>query len=253
MYLHRPLCADCDKIPKGRTSIWTYVFLQGRQWETFRGRTWNRNQPDPVRGPPVHQNLPFLQVKFSVGDPSHFRTDPDPRIHTIPDPDPAIFVSDLQGWQLKKLIFLLSFFVYYFLRLHLHNFSKIKSHKEVPKQEEWRFSLLFLLDDRRSRIRIREAHSIRIRIRCEVLTAEVLWIRVHLEKPVFSSPPSRLCRHKNHQNLLLPFIAVRGSQRDVVYLGRPIAPSYMTQMGGVAGSQRMSTGVHMEPKKTLEI
>ncbi len=41
----------------------------------------------------------------------------------------------------KKLFFLLSFFclLSYFLKLHLHHFSKIKSHKEVTKQEEWRF------------------------------------------------------------------------------------------------------------------
>ncbi len=39
--------------------------------------------------------------------------------------------------------------------IHLHNFSKIKSHKEVTKQLKSRFFLLFLLDDRRIRIRIR--------------------------------------------------------------------------------------------------
>ncbi len=45
----------------------------------------------------------------------------------------------------------------------------------------------------------------------------------------------------------------RGSQRDVVYLGWPMAPSYMSPNagaggGGVAGSQPMSKAVHMEPK-----
>ncbi len=45
----------------------------------------------------------------------------------------------------------------------------------------------------------------------------------------------------------------RGSQRDVVYIGWPIAPSYMSpNVGGwVAGTQPMSTAVHMEPKKRL--
>jgi hypothetical protein len=28
----------------------------------------------------------------------------------------------------------LSFFAYYFLKVHIHNFSKIKGHKEVSKQ-----------------------------------------------------------------------------------------------------------------------
>ncbi len=45
------------------------------------------------------------------------------------DPDPAIFVSDLQDVN-KKLILL---FTFYFLKIHLHNFSKIKSHKEAKK------------------------------------------------------------------------------------------------------------------------
>jgi hypothetical protein len=31
-------------------------------------------------------------------------------------------------------LFFVSFFAYYFLKLHLHHFSKIKSHKEVTKQ-----------------------------------------------------------------------------------------------------------------------
>ncbi len=43
----------------------------------------------------------------------------------------------------------------------------------------------------------------------------------------------------------------RGSQRDVVYLGWPIAPLYMSpHVEGVRGlrwSQPMSTAVHMEP------
>ncbi len=38
------------------------------------------------------------------------------------DPDPAIFVSDLQDVN-KKIIF----FAYYFLKVHLH-FLKIKNH-----------------------------------------------------------------------------------------------------------------------------
>ncbi len=52
-----------------------------------------------------------------------------------------------------KIFFI--FFAYYFLKLHLHNFPKIKSHNEVTKQKELRFFLLFLLAYRRSRIRIR--------------------------------------------------------------------------------------------------
>jgi hypothetical protein len=45
------------------------------------------------------------------------------------DPDPAIFVIDLQDAS-KTLIFNTIFSAYYFLKLHLHHFSKIKSQKE---------------------------------------------------------------------------------------------------------------------------
>ncbi len=41
------------------------------------------------------------------------------------DPDPAIFIIDAN----KK-----SFFAYYFLKVHLNQFLKIKSQKEVTKQ-----------------------------------------------------------------------------------------------------------------------
>jgi hypothetical protein len=48
------------------------------------------------------------------------------------DPDPAIFVIDLQDANKKKFKKKIS--AYYFLKVHLHNFSKIKSQKEVTKQ-----------------------------------------------------------------------------------------------------------------------
>jgi hypothetical protein len=49
------------------------------------------------------------------------------------DPDPATFVIDLQGAN-QKLILKKCFSAYYFLKVHLHHFSKIKSPKEVTKQ-----------------------------------------------------------------------------------------------------------------------
>jgi hypothetical protein len=48
------------------------------------------------------------------------------------DPDPAISIIDLQDAN-KKLILKKSFYAYYFLKVHLHNFSKIKV-KKVKKQ-----------------------------------------------------------------------------------------------------------------------
>jgi hypothetical protein len=50
------------------------------------------------------------------------------------DPDPAIFVIDLQNAS-KKLIFYTIFSAYYFLKVHLHHISKIKSQKE--SQSMW--------------------------------------------------------------------------------------------------------------------
>jgi hypothetical protein len=49
------------------------------------------------------------------------------------DPDPAIFVINLQDAN-KKLLGFQSFSAYYFLKVHLNHFSKIKSQKEVTKQ-----------------------------------------------------------------------------------------------------------------------
>jgi hypothetical protein len=47
----------------------------------------------------------------------------DPDADSDADPDFTIFGSDLQD----------VFFAYYFLKVHLHHFSKIKSRKEVTK------------------------------------------------------------------------------------------------------------------------
>ncbi len=51
--------------------------------------------------------------------------DPDPDAV----PDPAIFISDLQDVNKKNVLT-----VFCLLKLHLHHFSKIKSHKVVAKK-----------------------------------------------------------------------------------------------------------------------
>jgi hypothetical protein len=53
--------------------------------------------------------------------------DPDP------NPDPSIFVIDLEDAN-KKKICKKNFSVYYFLKVLLHHFLKVKSQKEVTKQ-----------------------------------------------------------------------------------------------------------------------
>jgi hypothetical protein len=63
--------------------------------------------------------------------------DPDPDSAPDPDPDadpdPANLAFDLKDAN-KKTNLKKSFSAYYFLKVHLHNFSKIKSPKEVIKQ-----------------------------------------------------------------------------------------------------------------------
>jgi hypothetical protein len=58
--------------------------------------------------------------------------------------DPAIFVIDLQDAD-KKLIFNLIFSAYYFLKVHLHLFPKIKSQKESQNSMSQGFSYYFCM------------------------------------------------------------------------------------------------------------
>ncbi len=62
----------------------------------------------------------------------------------ILDPNSAIFVIDLQDAN-KKLIFYLIFSAYYFLKVHLHLFSKIKSQKESQNSRNLGFSYYFCM------------------------------------------------------------------------------------------------------------
>jgi hypothetical protein len=56
--------------------------------------------------------------------------DPDPDAN----PDPAIYIIDLRDAKQKTNLTTKSFSAYYFFKVHLHHFSKIKSQKEVTKQ-----------------------------------------------------------------------------------------------------------------------
>jgi hypothetical protein len=62
----------------------------------------------------------------------------------IPDPDPAIFVIDLQDAS-KKKIFNTIFSAYYFLKLHLHHFSQIKCQKGSQNSRNKGFSYYFCM------------------------------------------------------------------------------------------------------------
>ncbi len=61
------------------------------------------------------------------------------------------FCHDLQNAS-KKLVFYTIFSAFYFLKLHLHHFSKIKSQKESQNRRNQGFLKLFLHDNRRIRI-----------------------------------------------------------------------------------------------------
>jgi hypothetical protein len=61
-----------------------------------------------------------------------------------PDLDPSIFVIDLQDAN-TKLFFKTIFSAYYFLKVHLHHFSKIKSQKESQNSGNQGFSYFFCM------------------------------------------------------------------------------------------------------------
>jgi hypothetical protein len=66
--------------------------------------------------------------------------DPDPDS----DPDPPIFVIDLQDASKKKFFYTI-FSAYYFLKVHLHHFSKIKSQKSHKIVRNQGFSYYFCM------------------------------------------------------------------------------------------------------------
>jgi hypothetical protein len=82
----------------------------------------------------------------SVADPWHFgggSGSADPGLGLM-DPDPAIFVIDLQDASKNKFFYKI-FSAYYFLKVHLHHFSKIKSQKESLNSRNQGFSYYFCM------------------------------------------------------------------------------------------------------------
>jgi hypothetical protein len=106
------------------------------------------------------------------------------------NPDPATVFSSLTFKTPTKNYFLKSFSAYYFLKVHLHHFSKVKSQNEVTKRWKSSFSYFCLMIEgfgpgsipltigsgyrRPKNIRIR-----RIRIRNTELQIRYLFIRRH--------------------------------------------------------------------------
>ncbi len=84
---------------------------------------------DPIRIRNTASWYKYLHTS-SVAEPLYFDIDPDPQFW-LTDPDPAIFVIDLQDAN-KNFVFFQVFCL--LLRENLRHFSKIKSHKDVTKQ-----------------------------------------------------------------------------------------------------------------------
>ncbi len=60
------------------------------------------------------------------------------------DPDPSFFIIDLQDAN-KKTNFFKKFPAYYYLKVHLHNFLKVKSQKKSQNSINQGFSYYFCL------------------------------------------------------------------------------------------------------------
>ncbi len=99
----------------------------------------NSNSELRIRILTIYQRLnkKFLKIIFhdiaSVADPWHFGVDPDPDPRSMPltNGSGSCYFRHWPSRYQQKLIFLTQFFsAYYFLELHLHHLSKIKSQKE---------------------------------------------------------------------------------------------------------------------------
>ncbi len=98
----------------------------------------------------IHEILGWIRIRIRESMPLTTGSGAWIRIRSL-DTDPAIFVIDLQ-YASKKLFFNTIFSAYYFLKVHLRHFSKIKSQQEPQNSKNQGFFLLFLHDDRRIRI-----------------------------------------------------------------------------------------------------
>ncbi len=104
----------------------------------------------------VRSSFLFKIAFFSVAEPWHFGVDPDPypRIYAS-DPDPGswsgsrfrilLFSSLTFRMPAKNKFFNTIFSAYYFLKVHLHHFSKIKSQKESQNSRNQGFSYYFCM------------------------------------------------------------------------------------------------------------
>ncbi len=89
-------------------------------------------------------------------------------------PDPAIFVIYLQDANTNN--FFLSFSAYYFLNAHLHNFSKIKSHK-TGRNQGFSYYICLMIEGSGSGTGSRMPDNIRILIRNTARKVINFWLK----------------------------------------------------------------------------
>ncbi len=88
----------------------------------------------------------FFAEKTSVADPWHFGRDPDQHLWLKdPDPAPDPAFSSLTFKTPPKSYFFTFFFAFYYRKVHLHHFSKIKSLEKSQKSRNQSFSYYFWL------------------------------------------------------------------------------------------------------------
>jgi hypothetical protein len=113
-------------------------------------RMYRIRKQNPHRLIPIHErrwNNRGLEVEGSVADPWHFGVDPDPWIHASGSGSRIriLLFSSLTFKMPTKTNFIFYFSAYYFLKVHLHNFSKIESQKESQNSRNQDFSNYFCM------------------------------------------------------------------------------------------------------------
>jgi hypothetical protein len=103
------------------------------------------------------------------------------------DPDPAIFVIDLQDANKKTTV---GFSDFYFLQVHLHHFSKIKSRKSNKTAGIKVFLFFFLLDDRSIQFRIHTSNGSASRSR-RPKNIRIWRIRIRNTSEYYTNSPAR--------------------------------------------------------------
>ncbi len=101
------------------------------RWKTRSGSGigFNDSRPTTLTKALINPtgNWPCISITTLLAIVPNIGTDLDTRIRTL-------LFSSLTFKMSTKFVFFLNFFVYYFLKVHLHHYSQIKSHQEATKK-----------------------------------------------------------------------------------------------------------------------